>query len=89
MDARESVLSLGDIIKIYARKFVRIAPVYYLMWLLVWGLTARVMKGSLSNAANDQMAQCSDQWLLTLFMVNNLQTEMQAYSGCYQQGWPL
>lgn len=22
-------------------------------------------------------------------MVNNLQTEMQAYSGCYQQGWPL
>lgn len=60
MEARQSVLSFGDIMKIYVRKFVRIAPIYYLMWLCVWGLTSRWINGPLSFTANEQYDHCSD-----------------------------
>lgn len=53
MEARRSILSLGDVFKIYGRKFFRIAPIYYLMWIIVWALTSRVVKGPVSYIAGD------------------------------------
>lgn len=52
MEAKGSALSLKDILKIYARKFIRIAPVYYSMWFIIWALTSRVLFGPISYNGN-------------------------------------
>jgi hypothetical protein len=41
MDAKNEVLGVKDILKWYARKFLRLAPMYYFMWIFLWGLTSR------------------------------------------------
>ena len=47
MDAKGGrLLSVTDYLKIMARKLVRLAPPYYLMWLLLWCLTSRIAKGA-------------------------------------------
>jgi peptidoglycan/LPS O-acetylase OafA/YrhL len=90
MDAQDSVLSIGDYLKIVAKKFMRLAPVYYVLWLVVWVITSRVVFGPISYTANGNMATCSEDWVWTLFMLGNLGVEeMTPYYGCYQQSWPL
>ena len=90
MDAKAEVLSVGDYLKIIAKKFLRLAPVYYILWLVVWVVTSRVVFGPISYTANGNMATCSEDWVWTLFMMGNLGVEeMTPYYGCYQQSWPL
>ena len=38
MQARQGLLQPTDILKIYARKFVRLAPVYYMFWFILWAI---------------------------------------------------
>lgn len=45
MDAKNGRLSLGDMIKIWLRKFLRLAPVYYFMWAVVAVFTSRLVTG--------------------------------------------
>ena len=89
MDAKHSILSFGDIVKIWLRKFMRLAPVYYTMWPIIWALTSRLVQGPISYNGNINMATCSTDWKQTLFMVGNLSMDMSPYNGCYQQAWPL
>jgi hypothetical protein len=52
MDAKMEILSLKDILMIYTRKFIRLAPAYYGMWILLWGLTSRATSGPLWHLSN-------------------------------------
>jgi len=36
MESKNDILSVKDVLKIYARKFFRIAPAYYSMWFVLW-----------------------------------------------------
>ena len=90
MEAKNNYLEPVDILKIYARKFVRIAPAYYIMWLLMWCLTSRIANGPIWHNTNMNFETCNENWMPTLFMYGNLYPqEMIPYTGCYQFAWPL
>ena len=84
MDAQGKPLTSDDILKIWARKFIRLAPVYYSMWAIVWALTSRVLIGPISYNGNINMATCSSDWIWTLTMLGNIGVETMApYQGCF------
>ena len=43
MEAKDSQLGILDILKIWARKFLRLAPAYYTLWLLLFVATPRIL----------------------------------------------
>jgi len=45
MDARDGHFTVQDYGKIIARKFLRLAVPYYLMWLVLWGINSRFASG--------------------------------------------
>jgi peptidoglycan/LPS O-acetylase OafA/YrhL len=60
------------------------------MWIIIWGLSARVGTGPIWHTTNMNMQTCETTWLPTLLFVGNLfPVEMKPYEGCYQQAWPL
>lgn len=72
------------------RKYLRLAPAYYSMWMIVWAFTSRLSQGPMWHNTDNNTRTCEDQWMSTLFMLGNLfPKEMEPYSGCYQQAWPL
>jgi hypothetical protein len=91
MDARNRLLSPRDIFKIWCRKWLRLAPVYYSMWLVVWSMTSRLSDGPLWWFAQMNTATCDGNWIPTVFMAGNLYNpgNMDPYAGCYQMAWPL
>lgn len=91
MDARNALLGPRDIFKIWMRKWMRLAPIYYSMWLLVWSITSRLSEGPLWWFAQMNTATCADNWIPTVFMAGNLYNpgNMDPYAGCYQIAWPL
>ena len=90
MEAKGSRLDLGDLLMIYARKFLRLAPVYYTMWPVIWALSSRMVEGPRAYISDINMADCSTDWPMTAMMIGNLSpSPMKPWTGCYQQAWPL
>ena len=58
MEAKGGCLSFKDMLMIWARKWLRLAPCYYIMWLFLWGITARIGEGSSWNVANMGFRTC-------------------------------
>lgn len=93
MDAKGGYLSPIDILKIYARKFIRLAPPYYICWLILWAIQARIGEGPVWYFTNITFDKCSAPegssgpstgMLLSIFWANNLQLQLDPYAGCYQ-----
>ena len=59
MDARNSLLTPLDVVKLWLRKFFRLAPAYYTMWILIWAGTSRIGSGPLWHLAEMNTATCS------------------------------
>ena len=53
MEAKGERLSMLDIAKLYCRKFLRLAPSYYGIWLLEWSFSSRFCLGKLCYRTND------------------------------------
>lgn len=85
MDARASkTLTVKDYFKILGRKFRRLAPPYYLMWVILWAFTPRISEGPLYYNALKPYQTCEDNWPYTLLFVGNLfPNDMTLYEGCY------
>jgi hypothetical protein len=60
MEAQERVLSIGDIFRLYGRKFLRLAPSYYGIWMMEWSLTSRLAGGKLWYRTNDLYISCNE-----------------------------
>ena len=45
MNAKNDTLDVGDLFKIYGRKFLRLAPAYYSIWLFLYIITPRIIRG--------------------------------------------
>lgn len=90
MEAKGNVLGLLDILKIYARKFVRMAPMYYLLWMFLWSITSRIANGPIWSNTNMAFDTCEENWVYTFFWVGNLAPKMMVpYTGCFEMAWPL
>lgn len=72
MDAKKGILHPSDIIRLILKKFLRLAPSYYIMWLLVWTCTSRATDGPLWHLAQINTATCPDSWVPTFYMVGNI-----------------
>ena len=72
MEAKNGSLGHDDILKMYIRKFLRLAPAYYGMWAILWGATARFGQGAIWHNTNISFETCKDNWLPTLLMIGNL-----------------
>ena len=84
MEAQNHTLYPLDILKLWTRKFFRLAPAYYSMWILIWGLSSRVGKGPIWHTTNMNMRSCDTHWLPTLFFAGNIYpVEIAPYEGCY------
>lgn len=51
MDAKRGVLTPLEIVRLWIKKFFRLAPSYYMMWLLIWTCTSRASNGPLWHLA--------------------------------------
>jgi peptidoglycan/LPS O-acetylase OafA/YrhL len=90
MDAKGGqILSVFDYLKILARKLVRLAPAYYLMWFVLWCLTSRIAKGSYFYNSETVFEDCKDELVPTLLWFANLLPSQGPYMGCYPQSFPL
>ena len=85
MEAKGERLSMLDIAKLYCRKFLRLAPSYYGIWLLEWSFSSRFCLGKLCYRTNDLYITCNKNWIYTFFWVANLNlNDMKPWSTCYQ-----
>ena len=90
MDAKKGILSPLDIVRLWLKKFLRLAPSYYIMWLLIWTCTSRASQGPLWHLAQINTQTCSEDWVPTFYMVGNIwPKQMDPYAGCYQMAWPI
>lgn len=90
MMAKGGALSLGDYCCIIARKYFRLALPVYLVWLLLWCLQSRIFNGPIWANTNIIYEDCADNWWATLAFVGNLvPAQMEPYTGCMQQAFPL
>ena len=51
MDAKQGLLTPLDIFRLWLKKFMRLAPAYYIMWMLIWTCTSRASDGPLWHLA--------------------------------------
>lgn len=72
MESKRNVLSIKDILKIYTRKFFRVAPAYYSIWLLLWVIYPRAGEGPLWHNTQMNFSTCKEDFLPTLLFVGNI-----------------
>lgn len=90
MEKTKGVLSPKQVLKMWARKFLRLAPAYYTLWAVTYVLSARGGNGANWHNMDENMQTCGEDWIYTLFMIGNIYPqEMIPYAGCYQMAWPL
>ena len=58
MNAKNDTLDVGDLFKIYGRKFLRMAPAYYSIWLFLYIITPRIIRGQNAWVAENNMYNC-------------------------------
>jgi hypothetical protein len=91
MDAKDKTLNFVDVLKVWARKFLRLAPAYYTLWLFLYVGTPRLVLGMNGWVADMQLHDCKTDWPYVATMTGNLiGNSMDApFEGCYQISWPL
>lgn len=81
-------LSPLDVIKAYLRKLIRIAPVYWAIFLLTWGLYPRAGDGPNWYLSESLFETCHDMWWTKFLMIGNIIPWMTPdNSGCFFWGW--
>ena len=65
-------LSVSDILHVYWRKWLRLAPMYYLVLFAGWALCSRLSDGPIWSMTNGDWYNCSSVWWQKLLFVGNL-----------------
>lgn len=55
-------ISITDILKFYARKYLRLAPLYYLVFFCGWALFPHMGGGPIWYTSNAMYEECDDYW---------------------------
>ena len=83
-------LGFVDILKFYCRKYLRLAPLYYVIFFCGWGLFPYMGAGPIWYTANAMYDDCQDYWWAQLLMVGNIVPFFQAPNyGCFFWGWTI
>ena len=65
-------LSVMDILKFYARKYVRLAPLYYLCFFVGWAVFPKMGAGPYWFTASAMFDDCGDYWWAQLLFIGNI-----------------
>lgn len=65
-------LSTGDILTVYWRKFIRLAPLYYFFMFLGWSSCQLISNGPLWGSMNADWFDCQSRWWKQLLFIGNL-----------------
>jgi hypothetical protein len=77
LEANEAIngkkyFGLIDLMKIYARKYFRLAPFYYFILFLGWSSCTFVSDGPIWSLMNNLWYDCGSKFWAKIFMVGNL-----------------
>lgn len=61
-----------DVLKAFARKLIRILPVYWVIFFMSWGLYPRLGSGPTWYISENLFATCNDDWWTRLLLIGNL-----------------
>lgn len=88
-ESQNGKLSLKDVMKAWTRKFMRLAPVYYAIFFIGWGLFPKSTTGGPNWFFGAGLFEtCKDDWWARLFMIGNFVPFFQESStGCFFWGW--
>ena len=65
-------LTVTDILKFWARKYLRLAPMYYFIFFCGWGIFPKLGAGPIWYTANSMFQDCEDSWWAQLLMIGNM-----------------
>jgi hypothetical protein len=72
VEAKGGSFSLIDFAKAWTRKLLRIAPVYYAIFFIGWGLFARTGDGPVWYLGELLFENCPSTWWAQLLFIGNL-----------------
>ncbi len=87
-DANGGKLSFKDVLKIYARKILRILPLYYAVFFFGWLVGSRLLDAPLWYNYKQLYLDCSKYWWAQLLFIGNLVPFFEeATEGCMYWSW--
>lgn len=80
-----------DVVKIYAKRLIRLLPLYYLTFLVGMFLMPRVSSGSVWFVYEQALFwKCDQYWWANVLLLNNfIPSEQDAKSGCMPWSWVI
>lgn len=86
--AQGNRLSVMDVARALLRKFLRIAPIYYAVFLIGWGMYPEMAAGPIWYKGSLMFETCRSDWWAVLLMSGNLYPYFTAPNeGCFYWGW--
>ena len=83
-------ISVTDVLKFYARKYLRLAPMYYFIFFAGWAIFPHLGAGPIWYSANLMFEDCDKYWWGQLLMIGNIYPYFQAPNyGCFFWGWTI
>jgi len=77
----------SEIMLLYFRKFLRIAPIYYLLLFLGWSSCSRISDGPMWPYTGAMWSTCPSTWWAQLLFVGNLYGYQDPSYGCFYWSW--
>lgn len=80
-----------DVLKAFARKLLRLVPVYWAIFFLSWGMYPRSTNGGpFWYVSANLFESCNDDWWARILLIGNLVPEFTSQApicGCFFWGW--
>ena len=65
-------IKLTDVLKFWARKYLRLAPMYYFLFFCGWAIFPYLGAGPIWFSANLMFDECDKYWWAQLLMIGNI-----------------
>ena len=89
-EANGGKLTTKDCLKLYARKYLRLAPMTYFMFFLFWSSTPYMNDGPMWMNTKTMFWECDRYWWAQILFVGNLVPYFTEVTlGCFYWGWAM
>lgn len=88
-DAGKEVFSCGDLVKIYLRKYLKLAPIYYLVLFAGWNSCSMVSDDPIWLVMRELWYNCDQYLWVKLLFIGNIFGYQEATEGCMYWAWAI
>lgn len=82
-------LSTRDILNVYARKYRRLAPMFYIILFAGWSSCSHFIDAPVWPVMQRNWYNCGDVWWTKLLFIGNLYGFQEPAEGCYYWSWSI